>query len=53
MFIISEPINGKGINLYLRFCQGFMDIVRENTGDPFTHTTIQFGAAFPFVEHKD
>jgi hypothetical protein len=53
MFMLSEPKNGKGLNLYLRFSQGFMDIVKENTGDRFTNTTIQFGVALPFVEHAD
>ena len=53
MFMVSEPKNGKGLNIYLRFSQGFMDIVKENTGERFTNTTIQFGAALPFVENAE
>ncbi len=53
MFMVSEPKNGKGLNLYLRFSQGFIDIVKDNPGNPFTNTTLQFGIALPFVEKAD
>jgi len=49
-FVLSPPKNGKGINLFLRFNQGFMDIAKDNDEDRYTHTTFQFGATFPFVE---
>ena len=52
-YVVSEPKGGKGFNLFIRFTQGFIDIVKENTGDRFTNSTIQFGAAFPFVESSD
>ncbi len=49
-YILAEPVNGKGINLFIRFTQGFIDIVKDNSGKRLTNTTIQFGGAFPFVE---
>ncbi len=52
-YILVEPKNGKGVNLYIRFTQGFIDIVKDNTGQRYTNTTIQFGGAFPFVENPD
>jgi Outer membrane protein beta-barrel domain len=52
-FILVEPKNGKGVNLYIRFTQGFIDIVKDNPGQRYTNTTIQFGGAFPFVENPD
>ncbi len=49
-YILVEPKNGKGVNLYIRFTQGFIDIEKDNSERRFTNTTIQFGGAFPFVE---
>jgi len=52
-FILAEPKNGKGVNLYIRFTQGFIDIVKDNPGQRYTNTTIQFGGSFPFVENPN
>jgi hypothetical protein len=47
--MLAAPKNGKGVNLYVRFTQGFIDILKENEGDRYTHSVIQFGASFPFI----
>jgi len=52
-YVLSEPTNGKGVNLYFRFTQGFIDIVKDNPGQRYTNTTIQFGGSFPFVENPN
>lgn len=49
-YIVVEPVNGKGVNLFIRFTQGFIDIAKDNPDIRLTNTTIQFGGAFPFVE---
>jgi len=49
-YMLAKPIAGKGVILYLRYCLGFVDIIKENSGDPFRNSAIQFGAAFPFIE---
>ncbi|MCK4991495.1 MAG: PorT family protein [Bacteroidales bacterium] len=49
-YMFSKPIAGKGMILYLRYNLGFIDMVKENTGDPRRNSAIQFGAAFPFIE---
>lgn len=49
-YILVEPVNGKGVNLFIRFTQGFIDIVKDNSGKRLTNTTLQVGGAFPFVE---
>lgn len=51
--VLSPPKNGKGVNLFLRVNQGFLDISREDDGNRFTHTLLQVGATFPFVEVPD
>ena len=48
-YILAPPKGGKGINLYVRYYKGFIDLLKENSGDPFTTSMIQFGATFPFV----
>ncbi|RLD69931.1 MAG: hypothetical protein DRI98_09300 [Bacteroidetes bacterium] len=52
-FVVSEPVNGKGFNLFARYGRGFIDILKENDGDPFHNSTFQFGATFPFVEKPE
>ena len=52
-FVVSEPVNGKGFNLFVRYGRGFMDILKENDGDPYHNSTFQFGATFPFVEKPE
>jgi len=49
-YMFSKPHGGKGMVLYLRYNLGFMDMVKNNTGDPRRNSSIQFGAAFPFIE---
>ena len=48
-FVLAKPKKGKGVNLFLRYTQGFIDIAKENTAVKYTHSTIQMGAAFPFI----
>ena len=52
-FVVSKPVNGKGFNLFARYGLGFIDILKENEGDPFHNSTFQFGATFPFVEKPE
>ncbi|MEN8227813.1 MAG: outer membrane beta-barrel protein [Bacteroidota bacterium] len=49
-YILVPPKGGKGINLYVRYSKGFVDLVKENSGDPITASLLQFGATFPFVK---
>lgn len=49
-YILIPPKGGKGVNIYIRYSKGFIDLLKENSGDPFTTSLIQFGATFPFVE---
>ncbi len=52
-FVVSKPDKGKGFNLYARYGRGFIDLLKENDGDPYYNSTFQFGAAFPFVEKPE
>jgi len=52
-YLFSEPMGGKGLILYLRYNLGFMDMIKNNSGDPRRNSAIQFGAAFPFIEKQD
>jgi len=52
-FVVSKPVNGKGFNLFARYGLGFIDILKENDGDPHHNSTFQFGATFPFVEKPE
>jgi len=49
-YVLVPPKGGKGVNIYLRYGKGFMDLVKEQDGGPYTTSLIQFGAAFPFVK---
>ena len=49
-YILVPPKGGKGINIYVRYSKGFVDLLKENPGDPYTTSLIQFGATFPFVK---
>lgn len=49
-YILVHPKGGKGINLYIRYGKGFVDLVKESGGTKYTTSIIQFGATFPFVE---
>jgi len=51
--MVARPVNGKGVNVYLRYSMGFMDILKDNTGDPIRNSTLQIGATFPFIEVKE
>lgn len=50
MYILVHPKGGKGINLFLRYNKGFMDLVKESDGTKYTTSMIQLGATFPFVQ---
>ena len=52
-YLFSKPMGGKGLVVYLRYNLGFLDMLKENSGDPHRNSSIQFGAAFPFIEHQD
>jgi len=49
-YLFAKPHGGKGMVLYLRYNHGFIDMIKENMGDPRMNSAIQFGAAFPFIE---
>lgn len=49
-YLFSKPHGGKGMALYLRYNRGFIDMIKDNMGDPRMNSSIQFGAAFPFIE---
>ncbi|MCK5136914.1 MAG: PorT family protein [Bacteroidales bacterium] len=49
-YILVPPVGGKGINIYVRYSRGFVDLLKENSGDRYTTSIIQFGATFPFVK---
>jgi len=49
-YMVAKPVKGKGVNIYLRYGMGFMDIRKEVSGDPVRNSTIQIGASFPFIE---
>jgi hypothetical protein len=51
-FVVSEAIAGKGMNLYLRYSKGFIDLFKEDPAKRYTQSTLQFGASFPFIEKK-
>lgn len=49
-YMVAKPVNGKGVNIFLRYNLGFMDIRKNISGDPVRNSTIQLGASFPFIE---
>jgi len=49
MYILVHPKGGKGINLFLRYNKGFMDLSKSSESAKYTSSMIQFGATFPFV----
>lgn len=49
MYILVHPNGGKGINLFLRYNKGFMDLAKETESTKYTSSMIQLGATFPFV----
>ena len=49
-YILVPPRGGKGINIYVRYSKGFVDLVKESSGTKYTTSLIQFGATFPFVK---
>jgi len=48
--MVSESIAGKGMNLFVRFTQGFVDLTINDGTDRHTSSLLQFGASFPFIE---
>jgi hypothetical protein len=49
-YILVHPKGGKGINLFLRYNKGFVNLLKEPDGTSYTTSMIQFGATFPFVQ---
>ena len=49
-YILVPPRGGKGINIYIRYSKGFVNLVKESSGTNYTTSMIQFGATFPFVK---
>ncbi len=49
-YILVPPRGGKGINIYIRYSKGFVNLVKESSGTNYTTSLIQFGATFPFVK---
>jgi sporulation-control protein spo0M len=52
MYILVQPKGGKGVNLFLRYTKGFMDLSKDTESEKHTSSMIQLGATFPFVEKK-
>jgi hypothetical protein len=50
-YLFSKPMGGKGLVIYIRYNLGFIDMLKNNSGDPHRNSSFQFGAAFPFIEH--
>ena len=49
-YILVHPKGGKGINLFVRYNKGFMDLGKDSENTRITASMIQLGATFPFVE---
>jgi len=52
MYIVVHPKGGKGVNLFLRYTKGFMDLSKDSESARHTSSLIQLGATFPFVEKQ-
>lgn len=49
-FMVSKAKGGKGMSLFVRYTQGFIDMTIQEGTDRQTSSLFQFGAAFPFIE---
>jgi hypothetical protein len=49
-YIVVHPKGGKGINLFLRYNKGFINLTKEPGANKYTTSMIQLGATFPFVQ---
>jgi len=47
---VSTVRGGKGLSLYARYSRSFVDILKDNAGDPYHNSVFQFGASLPFIE---
>ena len=52
-YMVSKAIGGKGMNLFVRFTQGFVDLTINEGTNRHTSSLFQFGASFPFIETPD
>jgi hypothetical protein len=52
-YTVVQPVGGKGVNLYIRYCKGFIGLLKDDNGPRYTTSLIQFGATFPFVQKLD
>ena len=52
MYILAQPTGGKGVNLFLRYTKGFINLARDTEVGKYTSSMIQLGATFPFVEKQ-
>lgn len=53
MYILVPPKGGKGVNLFLRYSKGFLDIGNKEGGGRQTASLFQVGATFPFVQKPE
>ena len=51
-YIVVEPRGGKGINVFLRYNKGFMNLAKDSEEGKYTSSIIQLGATFPFVANE-
>jgi hypothetical protein len=49
-YIVVHPKGGKGINIFLRYNKGFINLAKESESTTYTSSMIQLGATFPFVQ---
>jgi len=52
-YVVSKPKGGKGMNLFLRYSRGFLDLLQEDANMQYYNSLLQFGAVFPFVENPN
>jgi hypothetical protein len=51
-YIVVQPKGGKGINVFLRYNKGFMNLAKDTENRKYTSSVIQLGATFPFVANE-
>ena len=52
-YVVSPPKGGKGMNLFLRYSRGFLDLLKDDSNNQYYNSFLQFGAVFPFVENPE
>jgi len=51
-YIVVEPRGVKGINVFLRYNKGLMNLAKDSENGRYTSSMIQLGATFPFVANE-